>query len=96
MSVQIDIGPYRLESYSHGWTTGERKERKDGTDYLAHQKYHGTVERALEILKERWLRDGHATDLTALHSDLQAFRAEISGVLATTSKVIDRKPRRTA
>ena len=30
MSVRIDIGPYRLESYSAGWTIGEPRVRTDG------------------------------------------------------------------
>ena len=30
MSVRIDIGPYRLESYSAGWTIGEPRAVKSG------------------------------------------------------------------
>lgn len=82
--VSIDVGPYRLESYENGWTTGERRVRKGGKDagavYLVGQAYHGSLTQALTSLQDRWVRESDASSFADLRKELKAFRAEVSGL----------------
>ena len=85
MSARIDVGPYRLESYSGGWTIGKPRTRvgRDGTEeeFLADQTYPGTLTQALKALQGTWLRESSASTLEELLQELKAFRAELSGLL---------------
>ena len=94
MSVRIDIGPYRLESYSHGWTTGEPRARTDGEggqgEYLVSQSFHGSLATALMSLQETWLRDSSATSFEEVLSELKSFRAELMGLFKIEVREPDR------
>ena len=94
MSVRIDIGPYRLESYSSGWTTGEPRVRTDGEgtqeEYLAHQRFYASLTAALTTLQDIWLRDSSATSFDDVLRELKAFRAELTGLFAIEVREPDR------
>jgi len=106
MSVKITIGPYRLESYSAGWTTGELKvgtktDAETGeesvTEHLDHQRYHGTLTQALASLQDRWLRESGAESLPELMNELRLFKAEIAGLFELQIREPDKdRHRRTA
>ena len=95
MSVRIDIGPYRLESYSAGWTTGEPRVRTDseGTqeEYdLVHQSFHASLASALIALQETWIRDSSATSFEELLAELKSFRSELTGLFTIQAREPDR------
>ena len=94
MSVRIDIGPYRLESYSAGWTTGEPRVRTDGEgaqeEYLVHQSFHGSLASALTALQETWIRDSSCESFKDVLRELKAFRAELTGLFAIEVREPDR------
>ena len=94
MSVRIDVGPYRLESYSSGWTIGEPRVRTsdEGTqeEYLVHQSFHASLASALMALQETWIRDSSATSFEDVLRELKAFRAELAGLFAIEVREPDR------
>ena len=94
MSVRIDVGPYRLESYSHGWTTGEPRVRTNGEgageEYLVHQRFHGSLTSALTALQEIWIRDSSCESFKDVLRELKAFRAELIGLFAIEVREPDR------
>ena len=94
MSVRLDVGPYRIESYGQGWTTGEPRVRETGEDageeYLAAQRFHGTLTQALTALQDRWLRESSAESFTELRNELRGFRAELAGLFEIQVREPDR------
>ncbi len=94
MSVRLDIGPYRLESYSAGWTIGEPRVRTtdEGAqeEYLVHQRFHGSLASALMALQETWLRESSSESTEELLAELKAFRAELTGLFAIEVREPDR------
>ncbi|MEE8551417.1 MAG: hypothetical protein V3T08_09220 [Gemmatimonadota bacterium] len=98
MSVKINIGPYRLESYSAGWTTGEPRVRTSGEgvveEYLAHQRFHGSLTAALTALQDTWLRESSSESTEELLAELKAFRAEVAGLFLLQVREPDRNRHR--
>ena len=94
MSVRIDVGPYRLESYGAGWTIGEPRAVKSGEtigeEYLAAQTFYGSLRSALEALQDRWVRESSAQSFDELRTELKAFRAELTGLFAIEVREPDR------
>ncbi len=94
MSVRIDIGPYRLESYSSGWTIGEPRAVKSGEtagdEYLVGQTFYGSLRSALESLQDRWIRDSSCESFEDIRTELKAFRAELAGLFAIEVREPDR------
>ena len=94
MSVRIDVGCYRLESYCNGWTIGEPRVRTDDEgaqeEYLVHQRFHGTLTSALMALQEIWIRDSSCESFTDVLRELKAFRAELTGLFAIEVREPDR------
>ena len=94
MSVRIDVGPYRLESYSAGWTTGEPRVRTSAggvqEEYLVHQRFHGSLASALTALQEIWVRESSATSFKELLAELKSFRAELAGLFTIQAREPDR------
>lgn len=96
MSVKINIGRYRLESYSMGWTIGKPRTRvnKEGEteEYLADQRFPGTLTQALTALQDIWMRESEAESLEELLAELKSFRAELAGLFTIQAK--DPAPKR--
>ena len=94
MSCRIDVGPYRLESYSAGWTIGEPRARTtdEGAqeEYLVHQRFHGSLASALMALQETWIRDSSATSFEDVLRELKSFRVELTGLFAIEVREPDR------
>ncbi len=94
MSVSVDIGRYRLESYSTGWTIGKPRVRTNSEgvqeEYLVDQSYPGTLTQALTSLQDTWLRESSATSLEELLTELKAFRAELTGLFTIQAREPDR------
>lgn len=94
MSVKIDVGPYRLESYSSGWTTGEPRVRINGEgveeEYLVHQSFYSCLTAALMALQDIWLRESSCVSPEELLAELKAFRAEVAGLFSLQVREPDR------
>lgn len=95
MSVKINIGRYRLESYSMGWTIGKPKNvtrtdaetgEKTEHEQLADQRFPGTLTQALTTLQDVWMRESEAETCEELLAELKSFRAELAGLFTIQAK----------
>jgi hypothetical protein len=99
MSVKIDMGPYRIESYTDGWIVGERRTRTTNgaeVDYPHHPAYLSTLTGVLKHLQGRWVKDSDARCFDDIKRELREFREACDALFYIPPKVIHREPRRTA
>lgn len=98
MSVQIDVGSFRLESYELGWTVGKLSVRKsgerEGEDYLTRQSYYPRLEMAVNALTDSALRESEAETFGELRRDLDAIKAQLLELLVLSVPEPSDAPRR--
>lgn len=81
-----------LKAYESGWIVGEEREygptaKNAGAKYDYDLGYYSSLRSALEGLMEHSVRQSDATSLHKLIGAIQAFRDEVSGLLAPSLTV---------
>ena len=98
MTVKIDLGAYRLESYSMWWSIGKPRVHTDAegvrTEHLVDQRFPGTLRQALEAIQDTWLRESDAESFAELKAELTAFRAELAGLFTIEAREPKKRGRR--